>query len=100
MILKEHRVDDQVKGVTIWCQGCERGHYWPVPRWTYNGNPDKPTMTPSLRLFYVHPETKVERTICHIVVTDGMVHFCPDSDHQFKGQTLPLQQIPDGYGCP
>ena len=103
-----------------WCQGCEDTHEVGVgegsgPRWGYNGNPDKPTFTPSVLVTtghyctprpgfegcwctYAaeHPEEtdipKCQR--CHTFITDGMVQFLSDCTHALAGQTLPLPELP------
>jgi hypothetical protein len=89
-------------GLAFWCPGCEEGHaVWigegPGPRWGYNGNPDKPTFTPSILVKYwrATPEGRammdrgeklppgVDRypgtqEICHSFVTDGRIQFLGD----------------------
>lgn len=105
----------------FWCPGCNEAH---VVRdkaaagteagWTYNGNPDKPTFTPSIlvrgvgieggdaeldRILdeYKLPEDR-ERvladkriaTVCHSYVTDGRIQFLSDCTHGLAGQTLDL----------
>lgn len=87
-----------------WCQGCKQGHTYQVPRWTFNGNLERSSFTPSMRIFVPagpygdNDEHVPERTICHYFVTDGQIQYCGDSDHPLKGQTLPLEPIPDNYG--
>lgn len=117
MIASERYRDGVLVCVTVWCEGCGHSHTFPVhldyykgstlypegkhrPMWAYNGVAAKPTFTPSLRQYYTHPETKAERTTCHIIITDGMVQFCSDCPHQYAGQARPLVDIPEGYGLP
>lgn len=79
---------------------------WVSANWTYNGSVDKPTTTPSVRIFVTDDEdelgnkleTPVERTLCHYFLTDGNLVFCGDSKHIHAGQTVPLPDIPDNYG--
>ncbi len=38
----------------FWCPGCDAAHAVRIgsgsgPGWSYNGNPDRPTFTPSIR---------------------------------------------------
>ncbi len=73
----------------IFCPACQCGHRFPTgegpgPRWKFNGNLESPTFEPSLRIQSVKPE-------CHSQVTDGRIHFYPDSGHALAGQTVPLE---------
>jgi hypothetical protein len=91
------------------CPGCEHRHYVPTQDahvaddkliWTFNGDIERPTFSPSLMLKtgkYVVPDFEDDfpgqNSICHSIVTDGMIHFCGDSTHHLSGQTLPLPEI-------
>lgn len=86
------------QGYIFYCPGCkEAHHYWTKPErghvWAFNGNVERPTFTPSLRLF--ETDNGVEHTICHLFVTDGQIIFCGDSNHDLKGKTVPLPELPD-----
>lgn len=96
-----------------WCQACDQLHgVWvneqpgdtkESPRWTFNGNMERPTFTPSVRCFTNHDDdgnrlpNNGERTLCHYFVTDGKIAYCGDSPHAYKGQTVPLKDIPPGW---
>jgi len=93
----------ELRGITesrfmVWCPGCKCGHTIPTPRWTFDGNLEKPTFAPSVRLYVTDPETKKDTTVCHFNVTSGQLILHGDSGHQMKGQTLELQEIPPDYG--
>lgn len=106
-------------GLLYWCQGCNCSHAvnvgdGPGPRWGYNGNPDKPTFTPSVLTtsgHYCshfkpgddcwcdynaeHPEdADVYCQRCHTFITDGKVQFLSDCTHALAGQTLDLPELP------
>jgi len=71
------------------CPGCGRCHA-PDERWTFNGDYEKPTFSPSILVktgHYPKPED-----ICHSFVTDGMIQFLSDCTHELAGQTI---EIPD-----
>lgn len=31
---------------------------------------------------------------CHYFLTDGVLHYCPDSSHGLAGQKVPLPELP------
>lgn len=92
--------------IAFWCPGCGHAHIYYVgpgsgPRWQYNGNPDRPTFTPSLLnrtgravdpAFVPEPGDPPE--ICHLFLTDGRLQFCGDSTHALAGQTVDLPDWP------
>lgn len=92
-------------GYGHYCPGCDGVHiFWtagPGTIWAFNQNPDKPSFAPSMRVF--HPQhvddgaTIPEETLCHYILTDGMIAFCPDGVHALVGTTVPLPALPSGY---
>lgn len=90
----------------FYCPACGCVHRYQCgtksgPNWTFNGDYDKPTFSPSLLMFYyTHPETKEQKTICHLFVRDGKIDYCGDCPHDHAGKTIPMVEIPDGrrYG--
>lgn len=78
-------------GYLFWCPGCREHHSYDVrtdggrPNWSFNGDMERPTFTPSL--FY--PDR-----ICHLFLTDGVIHFLGDCSHKLAGQTVPLEPLP------
>lgn len=107
--------------VAFWCPGCEAWHMIPVgegsgPRWGYNGNPERPTFTPSILVRTGHhvPGSRsaeggcyctwdkkeqdefadLKCSICHSFVTDGRIQFLSDCTHALAGQTVDLPEFP------
>jgi len=73
----------------LWCPGCDQAHA-PNERWTYNGDPDRPTFTPSILV------TGGSRgLVCHSFVTDGRIQFLGDCTHALAGETVDLPDVPD-----
>lgn len=95
------------------CPGCRGRHMLRVdgdgsPRWSFNGDLDRPTFTPSILARGEEwtppvtgenldewkrapwPQTKVQ-TVCHSFVTDGRIQFLSDCTHALAGQTVDLQ---------
>jgi len=93
----------------FFCPGCRCGHWFkttlPEPQWTFNGDIDKPTVKASILVksgkypeepFKLDKDGKVigyEKTVCHSLITDGMIQFLGDCTHELKGQTVPLEDF-------
>lgn len=71
------------------CPGCGSGHAFDS-RWTFNGNLEKPTFSPSMLVN--GPRQKdangIPSTRCHYYLRGGMIQFLNDCDHELKGQTV------------
>jgi len=98
--------------VAFWCPGCEEIHAVAVgkpgrPNWTFDGNVDAPTFSPSILVRYDHwvppatpenmnrgPQTKVAH-VCHSFVRSGRIEFLGDCTHAFAGKTVPIPDLPD-----
>lgn len=102
-----HRFVDRAEnpiGWMFWCPGCEGPHAVCVEqpnditgaKWTFDGNEEKPTFAPSVLCFTTYDAEQKplpageRRTLCHCIITAGMIHFCGDSPHALAGQTVPL----------
>lgn len=103
-------------GLMFWCPGCDSPHHinYGEGRWTWNGNVDKPTFSPSLLVrtgHYIpgnedgcwckfnveHPDEATSGfkcSICHSFVTDGKIQFLTDSTHSLVGQTVDIPEWP------
>lgn len=79
--------------VWIYCPGCKTHHGFTTkhptfPPWTFNGDVDKPTFTPSMLVNGDYPESR-----CHSFVTDGKIQFLSDCFHELKNTTVDLPEI-------
>lgn len=83
-----------------WCEGCGHGHSVPADRWHFDGNLESPTISPSVRHFYTHPETGAQVTTCHYLLKAGVMKFCGDCEHKLAGQSRPLVNFPPDYCLP
>lgn len=97
------RGDDVLHGHAIFCPGCGHAHVFnsrmpnKSPGWDFNGNLEKPTFTPSMRVFCPAMHGEPERTICHSWVTNGKITFLEDSTgHTLRGEH-PLPDFPADY---
>ena len=104
------RVIENGKAVSYYCLGCNTLHtiryeYPERPVWDYNGNPELPTLNPSIKITYDGPDAGQTResgytappNICHHFVTNGLLEYCTDSTHGYSGQRIPLPDIPKEY---
>lgn len=92
--------------VMFFCPGCNVPHAITVGTWTWNGDRDAPTFSPSLlskRWGYpygIDPEPdetqEPSQQICHNFVTDGKIQFLTDSTHHLAGQTVEIPEWPYG----
>jgi len=92
----------------FWCPGCDGAHQvgvgeGPGPRWGYNGDPERPTFTPSVLVRWTQPLTDEEHAdvmagkpfeprplVCHSFITNGRIQFLNDCTHVLAGQTVDL----------
>lgn len=94
------------RGYAHLCPGCNRSHVIAVDapnasgaRWTFNGNLEKPTFSPSINSRTNMPDMKgyqpnVYSSICHYFLTDGRIQFLTDCTHALAGQTVALPELP------
>ena len=101
----------------FFCPGCRCGHGFnaylnKLPRWQFNGEMDRPTLSPSLLMtsskltdagradyFAWCDAGYPERTapfetvplVCHSFVTEGQIQFLSDCTHELAGQTVALE---------
>lgn len=83
-----------------WCPACEQTH--PLPdSWTFNGNEHAPTWSPSFKqTFYKERgEYAGRNVVCHYIITDGKIQFCPDSWHK-RSDIVAMPPIPEHLADP
>ena len=89
--------------VTFWCPGCREAHVV-GPNWTFNGDYERPTFSPSIRVTGVMVERdesgkwtgewargvdgKPLPQVCHSFVCGGQIEFLGDCTHALAGQTV------------
>ena len=76
----------------FWCPGCGTHHVvrteGPGPVWQWNGDVDKPTVSPSILVWRDEPLLR-----CHSFIRDGMIQYLDDCSHTLKGQTIALVPV-------
>lgn len=103
--------------VWFWCEGCETHHAIDPTKWTFNGDVDRPTFSPSVLVRHTkltrEGEAMIERGdrppdgsdrypsvdyVCHSFVTEGRIQYLGDSTHALAGQTIDLAPIAESMG--
>lgn len=80
----------------FFCPGCKnyhgvwvtRKHPTNLSKWSFNGDLDKPTITPSI---VVKAAQYGKFVRCHSFVTEGKIKFLNDCTHELAGQTVDLK---------
>lgn len=98
--MKLSKADDGM--LIFFCEGCQQCH-GVNNRWTFNGDLDRPTFTPSILVRGTVPITDKEHEllmagqyvepkpfVCHSFVTDGKIQYLNDCTHKLAGQTVEL----------
>lgn len=101
---------DGVEYASFDCPACHFGH-GPIirrpagqigPLWSWNGDVERPTFTPSL-VVRVGPMPTVpvgrpdagKTIVCHSFIREGRIQFLSDCTHALAGQTVDLPPIKD-----
>jgi hypothetical protein len=101
--------DGPTTGYMIFCPACECGHKFDSGRWTFDGDMERPTFSPSMLVksgHYAsghqgscwctynaeHPDDPApfQCSVCHSFVRDGRIEFLSDCTHRLAGQTVDL----------
>jgi hypothetical protein len=105
--------------LAFYCPGCKQVHQiqygaGPGPRWTWDGDVERPTFTPSVLVRGVREDMTDEEwaeydaeyrrvgravlegkfgTTCHTYITAGRIQFLGDCTHALAGQTVDLPDL-------
>lgn len=88
--------------LALYCPGCEMMHLvylqhpdnTQYPTWSWNGDVNAPTFSPSLLVKYNWGENREER-VCHSFIRHGQWEFLGDCTHKLRGLTVPVPNIPE-----
>jgi len=87
---------------SFYCVGCKHQHSYTVfddnTGWQFNGNLDSPSFTPSLLNVAKELNEKtgvydIEKSRCHLFVTNGKIIYCGDCTHELSGNTVDMQNV-------
>jgi hypothetical protein len=70
--------------VKYFCPGCGE-HHIVDERWQWNGDTEKPTLSPSV---VTHTKPR-----CHSFVRNGKIEYLGDCEHSLVGQTVDMVDI-------
>lgn len=99
-------------GLVFYCMGCKARHQVnldaPGPRWTWDGNREAPTLSPSVllttirhdlteeewdeydRVYSGGPDSALDdpkfRYVCHMFVRAGKIEYLSDCTHSLRGE--------------
>lgn len=83
----------------FYCPGCKNHHgiytkEFPHegPKWEFNGDMDKPTFSPSLRI-QNHYGIENKLRMCHSFIRNGSIEFLSDCTHELAGQTVIMEEV-------
>lgn len=92
-------MDGQEGVFLVECPGCKMYHMvhtkQPSPngaKWTFDGNMEKPTLSPSLMVRYPYGNDKKFQT-CHSFIRKGEWQFLNDCTHDLAGKTVPMVEL-------
>lgn len=87
----------------VWCPGCNDRHAWqtasgPNPQgvtWDFDGDTERPTVSPSLLVDYGPLGYAGQPRRCHSFIQNGQWRFLSDCTHHLAGQTVPMMPVGD-----
>lgn len=92
--------DGAIIGELVECPACGYGHLFrtvphkDLPVWSFNGDRDRPTFSPSMLVNSRTHVTNPDAILCHSFVRDGRIEFLSDCSHSMAGKTVELEDVP------
>jgi hypothetical protein len=84
-------IDEEPLQIWFDCPACKHKHIFDK-RWTFNGDVNKPTFSPSLLCRWA--ENGVQK-VCHSFVKDGNIQFLGDCTHELANKTVEIPELED-----
>lgn len=76
--------------ILFYCPGCDSAHGINSRTWTFNGDLERPTISPSV--FVNAGRANPDSHQCHSFVENGMIRFLSDCSHQLAGKTVEIPE--------
>jgi len=92
----------KLAGYNFFCPACDKLHHYRLnrlpgddeqPIWSFDGNMERPTFTPSLLLYRIKTGVDERKTLCHLFVTAGEIDYCGDCPHEYAGRRVPMVDL-------
>ena len=86
-------VEITAQNLWFFCPGCQCSHCLNLdasrdgPRWTWDGNLEAPTVTPSVKCL------AAGEVICHLWIKAGRIEFLGDCEHDLAGQVVNMTEV-------
>lgn len=78
----------------LWCPGCKDLINISTSKWSWNGDLEKPTISPSILTHEIKTDAgHIYRPQCHSFVVDGVWQFLNDCGHEMAGQHVPMGEV-------
>ncbi len=77
----------------FYCPGCNCYHWFTVPKWTWNGKYDNPSVSPSIITSPQDPYNK-----CHLQIINGELKYFTDSKHYLAGISVSMTDLEEMEG--
>lgn len=80
---------------TFWCEPCNTHMWFDDKRWAWNGDYEKPTVSPSiLWRGAAAADSGTSEGVCHLFIEGGQIRYLSDCTHSLAGQTVPMWELP------
>lgn len=96
MAKKFYNADGDKNHLYFFCPGCGCDHWITLSgdkHWSFDGNNESPTVTPSIRVFRPKTEDHPEQTICHFYINHGQIQYLNDCVHRLAGQSVDMKDV-------
>jgi len=72
----------------FYCPGCKCHHWFTSPRWIFNGDYNKPSVTPNI---ITNPQDARQR--CDLQIIEGRLRYLTDSFHYLSGISVDMTDL-------
>jgi Family of unknown function (DUF6527) len=93
-------------GLAHWCPACDCMHQFALDgknssgaQWTWDGNVENPTFSPSMNIIinpkgHKHYNPECSTDVCHYFLQNGVLQYLADCTHGLKNQRIILPPLP------
>lgn len=78
---------NDIKLYAFHCPGCKHSHTFDES-WTFNGDMEKPTFSPSLLNWLPNDPYR-----CHLFIRDGKIEYLSDCSHELAGKIIDMEDV-------